>query len=980
MYYQQSPQQGFYPQQQQFQPQGYNTYPTQPVYQQPGYSGYYQPQYNGVSAQEELSTAMVNLDTPVQQQAQPTAMMQPNGYYPQYASPPPPPIHTQPQYQGYPPQGYYPQQPAQSYPQQGGYNNQPMNAYQATRRQNPLFDYYKDAEKALGAAIQHDTQSRPNAMNTYAKLNFDRFGDQSDWFQRFSSVLGMLVYRDVNDYGNNPQSAIIKYTPVVYKALLADIATSQPQIEQSIPTHIRGQLNSVIQTYNKLQAEITAYGKQRVSPTQVHTPQPGYQPPPQTGDYSIFNDQEYEPPRMPGELTRSNMLLDLPDEEYSPVTNFADEPRYYKDTGTEDEEFDFYSAYRDNADTVSHVEPEPTPAPVVKNEVKVAKAPRKLRGTSTVTQSVTPPLKTNAETPCGIVSQVMESDADIYSPIGFDIDEHNSRQKQQTPFPSQQWKQNTTVPENQTDGMIVEEERHYGQGQPFNDFENDGDLRQGVNFNYGPDGVPYRLDVEGADVDYDENADSLFDEVMGQVDEVDQPPSHKPFKAMANSFSQAMANGFGSNLTAEMPNVTGLPKMNQQNEIKQLPEVENYGDVAVADIKTVFELGEDTVTDNVLMTDTYNRRIPIMPAFLAGKQQVVVVPTKTYNIIVARPIGNKVNYEQHELEWTEKHQIKSLQNTFDTDGNVEYGGNVLEEFSVNKTDLNELSDRVLEAATSEDPDDQHALEIFLSSTPTIVLDDVIASNNDQDLFTEPYARIHTVLGDTNEVDLDNMLVQYRRFVAVPYQIPATEIAMLRGLQLATEAGDIVERIEEFQQATAIPERAIARLNKEATTWVQRLIQTEFDPKWELDSLTLDFDDLCVAVEEVYGEAGVKRLNDIYVRAVQNTYTHWDKMATDALDTNVTDALGLSGDDTVGMIGHVEHITLLPFDYNDYPLAFIGDVGIIDPTALPQLYGMLTRTIEAQKFHVTEYKFVTKDNAVYKFFKTVAGDEILIARN
>lgn len=369
-----------------------------------------------------------------------------------------------------------------------------------------------------------------------------------------------------------------------------------------------------------------------------------------------------------------------------------------------------------------------------------------------------------------------------------------------------------------------------------------------------------------------------------------------------------------------------------------------------------------------------SNRLKIVPAYLAGRQRLVVTKCGKHTVIRPENVGDRVKYEEHETEL-----LGSTVNLITGDtGDLSIAENALDRALKAQTisEYKEIIDAKLEEGKADD------VETLLSDTPAITITDTLIGERNGDYLTPALVYIHNQLADAGEYDVEQMVINYNLRTVKPILVNKADIDALGFITRAKTAASVAKHIQSFNEKTSLPQRTLAELHSDATAYVNRAIQLEFNDEWSITTLTGDLEDLAEAVEEEFGDEGIQILNTIYAESARQVYRAYTYADLEKEGSAVIDGVDLTeGDEETAVLGTVENITLVPFAYADLPIAFSGDFGTVSKQLNAKLYDVLQERIhENTNPHVGQWKFVTTDNVVYTFCKATAGTEIFIVRN
>lgn len=354
----------------------------------------------------------------------------------------------------------------------------------------------------------------------------------------------------------------------------------------------------------------------------------------------------------------------------------------------------------------------------------------------------------------------------------------------------------------------------------------------------------------------------------------------------------------------------------------------------------------------------------IAPVYIAGRQRVVVIKSLGGGKITVE--GNaKMNYEIHETE------LLGSQTTALTGkpGDINIAQSVLTKAL--ETAPESHYRKLLEEKIAEGAD----LTDLLVDGPMLEMSGLVITSEIDSYAPAAQAALYERLGDRiSEVSLDAS-INFNAFTPNRYVLSDDSLTAAVAITRAKTASTIAARAQDFFDECTLPAREIHRLHKITTDEVNRLLKVTFHPDYEIESFTGDVDDISTLLHE-NGEENVRdKLAAIYAQAVKTTLSV-HTLAT--LKKRLADAeveTGLVEGEESGIFAKLVNVTLMPFNYADYPLAFEGAIGRLTKDGLPKLYEVLDGVLKSRTNEgVHKFVILTEDHQIIEFFKPVVEDD------
>lgn len=354
----------------------------------------------------------------------------------------------------------------------------------------------------------------------------------------------------------------------------------------------------------------------------------------------------------------------------------------------------------------------------------------------------------------------------------------------------------------------------------------------------------------------------------------------------------------------------------------------------------------------------------IAPVYIAGRQRVVVIKSLGGGKITVE--GNaKMNYDIHETE------LLGSQTTALTGkaGDINIAQSVLTralETAPESHYRKLLEDKIAEGADLTD---------LLVDGPMLEMSGLVNTSEIDSYAPAAQAALYERLGDRiSEVSLDAS-INFNAFTPNRYVLSDDSLTAALAITRAKTATTIAARAMDFFDESTLPAREIHRLHKITTDEVNRLLKVTFHPDYEIESFTGDVDDISTLLHE-NGEENVRdKLAAIYAQAVKTTLSV-HTLAT--LKKRLADAeveTGLVEGEESGIFAKLVNVTLMPFNYADYPLAFEGAIGRLTKDGLPKLYEVLDGVLKSRTNEgVHKFVILTEDHQIIEFFKPVVEDD------
>lgn len=382
----------------------------------------------------------------------------------------------------------------------------------------------------------------------------------------------------------------------------------------------------------------------------------------------------------------------------------------------------------------------------------------------------------------------------------------------------------------------------------------------------------------------------------------------------------------------------------------------------------------------------------VIPAYVSGHRENVVLSLGKNKHLVQKVIDPML-YKDHETEHSIDECYKRPMNpiTGETEGNP-FDAEKLLEAATSAKPVDQLVEE-LEAKLAdinEDDIEQAAGEV-LEDSAAISVGGVQLVQNPEDYTAVAVAVLQERLADANlsalGMDIGRFVTQYTRFRHNSFHILDGDKANLQSVLRAKNATSIAAKLMMFiEQLSYMPEREVHALMAKATKLVNIQLQVHVEKDLTVDDMINDLDELIDYLTESHGSAAEVNalLGVIYRYAVKEVFNLYDNKGLMTVDAEFDGLIpGLEEADAL-TIGHLEDITLLPFYYVDYPLAFEGDVTLVNVETNPTLYKLLHKRQEQlaeqnPNIQVRKLTLVTQDNVVFEFYAGMVDEAFVLAR-
>lgn len=358
----------------------------------------------------------------------------------------------------------------------------------------------------------------------------------------------------------------------------------------------------------------------------------------------------------------------------------------------------------------------------------------------------------------------------------------------------------------------------------------------------------------------------------------------------------------------------------------------------------------------------------IAPVYLAGQQRVMLIKSIGGGKIIVEG-AQDVNYAIHETE---------LLDSASPNGPA---ANLVKSNAALTRALATTNEAQFRKLVEEASKKEEDLTSLLADGPLLEMSGLILSASTDDYAANAQATLYSRIGEkASEISLDAS-INFNAFAPSKYIFNDDSLTIAQAITRAKTAHTVVARIQDLAESECLPVREINRLNREMTKEVNRLVQTAFHPDYRVDSYALDLDDLATILHENNEEDVRERLAAIYVAAAKSVFTIYTHQQLKKRLPNVEEETGLTEDEEVGIFGKITNVTLIPFSYADYPVAFEGAIGRLTKENLPKLYEVLNGVLTKRSGEgVNKFILLTEDHLIIEFFKSAVEDEaIYLAR-
>lgn len=346
-------------------------------------------------------------------------------------------------------------------------------------------------------------------------------------------------------------------------------------------------------------------------------------------------------------------------------------------------------------------------------------------------------------------------------------------------------------------------------------------------------------------------------------------------------------------------------------------------------------------------------KLRVVPAYVKGEQHLIHISQGTRREIIINRV-DEVDYNTHE---TEAHKTQVFASWDEEARNVQLAKSAMQatvdqpKWS-EKYFLEQLEEKLAE---DEQAEADAVLGSLVADRQVIEIEDIVisrsAANDHQTAIIDELVSRGVEQAGTL---VDNAVVKYERFESTCLVLNEENKQLIETVVKSDTATTVIESLDNFKRNSTLPLREIARILQVFTQQVNRYLITELATGWVVDDALEDFKELQKMAVRLYeDEDGTNEiLNRVYVGAAQY-----------ALSTAQV------GDEE--SIGHTSIITLLPFYYSQYPIAFADEAGAVLKADHPELYELLNKLNEDSES--AEVKLVTLDNVVLTFLRSLGED-------
>lgn len=356
------------------------------------------------------------------------------------------------------------------------------------------------------------------------------------------------------------------------------------------------------------------------------------------------------------------------------------------------------------------------------------------------------------------------------------------------------------------------------------------------------------------------------------------------------------------------------------------------------------------------------------PVYLARKQRLVALKVKPNHIIQVE--SKEMEYKLHETELL----ASELDPFTGQPGDVAYAETVLDNALVPEDE--EYYRNLIKEKLEKDED----VSQVLIDAPMVTVAGYVYNAHGNDYAAPVVTTLASRIGPES-LHLDAAIVNYNRFTSSPYIFSGESLSTLGYITRAKTAHSIINHINTLFDAGILPSRNEAELRREITKFVNKYLRIVFHPELEMSHALNDYKELIDYLTNDPSAPQVKNfsaiVDKIYVAMANTFFKPYKYSQLQPLLEDGIEHVSITDDDSDACLAVVENITLVPFNYADYPLAFNGPVGHISRENLPKLYDVLANILESRSNDgVDKFLLVTQDNLAIEFYKSVAENELI----
>lgn len=250
----------------------------------------------------------------------------------------------------------------------------------------------------------------------------------------------------------------------------------------------------------------------------------------------------------------------------------------------------------------------------------------------------------------------------------------------------------------------------------------------------------------------------------------------------------------------------------------------------------------------------------------------------------------------------------------------------------------------------------------------IRLDKALALMDTADIYSE----ITVALADMN-IDIGNTehAVSAPTVRVAPFSSVQTEwIEKIHNAQSSKEVIALLDQARDW-----MGEYHWNKLYRKLTDVTNFLLRAEFDNRFSIDSYALDTIDLFNIVKSKCSEAEIETFKRIGKRTIEMAFQAFTKEQLDAL-------CGVDGHATPAdsfVLGEYVPTVILPVYGADLGIAFVGDVGIVTKTRMPQLFDLIQNELAKVDSSIPVYRMdiITKDAHTIKVYINLDGERVIL---
>lgn len=349
-------------------------------------------------------------------------------------------------------------------------------------------------------------------------------------------------------------------------------------------------------------------------------------------------------------------------------------------------------------------------------------------------------------------------------------------------------------------------------------------------------------------------------------------------------------------------------------------------------------------------------KLRIVPAYVKGEQHLIHISKGKRREIIIKRVDD-VDYNTHE---TVAHKTSVFANWDEEALNIQVAKTAMLSAVDTPTWTEKFFLEKLEEKLAED--DQADADVVLgdlvADRQIIEIEELVPSRTAvHDYQTEVINELLERGVEQAGTLVDNAVVKYQRFESTCLVLNEENKNLIETVVQSEKAATVIENLIDFKRECTLPLREIARLAQIFTHQVNNYLLTELSNGWKVDDALTDFNELQQMAVRSYAE----EKNEEEVNAIL------DRIYCGAAKFALATAM-VGGAES---IGHKSVVTLLPFYYSQYPIAYMDQAGAILKADHPELYELLNKLNTNEES--AEVKLVTLDNVVLTFLRSLGDD-------